>query len=288
MGTLVCFHAHPDDESHQHRWHDGPGQRRGSPGGAGGRHQRRLRRGARRPRRGRDARRPAPRRDRALGRRARRASRRVARLQGQRHDRLGAERRPGVVPPGAASTKPPSASPTSCARSTPTSLTVYDWHGNYGHPDHIKVHTVGHRAAELAGTPQVFEATMNREHIVRLIAAAREAGLRRSATRTIRSRTAPPTTATRSAWPRPSSPSPSTSPPIVARKRTSLRCHRSQVTDTSFFLEMPDEAFAARVRHRVVHPEGGRAGSADRAGCSNDPAVPRAPRSSGRRLGHRS
>ena len=32
-------------------------------------------------------------------------------------------------------------------------LTVYDWHGNYGHPDHIKVHTVGHRAAELAGTP---------------------------------------------------------------------------------------------------------------------------------------
>ena len=31
-------------------------------------------------------------------------------------------------------------------------LTVYDWHGNYGHPDHIKVHTVGHRAAELAGT----------------------------------------------------------------------------------------------------------------------------------------
>ena len=32
-------------------------------------------------------------------------------------------------------------------------LTVYDWHGNYGHPDHIKVHTVGHRAAEMAGTP---------------------------------------------------------------------------------------------------------------------------------------
>ncbi|MBI5090386.1 MAG: PIG-L family deacetylase, partial [Actinobacteria bacterium] len=31
-------------------------------------------------------------------------------------------------------------------------LTVYDWHGNYGHPDHIQVHRVGHRAAELAGT----------------------------------------------------------------------------------------------------------------------------------------
>ena len=26
-------------------------------------------------------------------------------------------------------------------------LTTYDWHGNYGHPDHVKVHQVGHRAA---------------------------------------------------------------------------------------------------------------------------------------------
>ena len=33
-------------------------------------------------------------------------------------------------------------------------LTTYDWHGNYGHPDHIRVHQVGHRAAELAGTPR--------------------------------------------------------------------------------------------------------------------------------------
>ena len=52
-------------------------------------------------------------------------------------------------------------------------VTVYDWHGNYGHPDHIKVHTVGHRAAELAGVERVFEATMNREHIVRLVEMAR-------------------------------------------------------------------------------------------------------------------
>src|SRR4249920_166983 len=38
-------------------------------------------------------------------------------------------------------------------------LTVYDWHGNYGHPDHIKVHTVGHRAGELVGVERIFEAT---------------------------------------------------------------------------------------------------------------------------------
>ena len=42
-------------------------------------------------------------------------------------------------------------------------LTTYDWHGNYGHPDHIQVHQVGHRAAELAGTPAVYEATLNRD-----------------------------------------------------------------------------------------------------------------------------
>ncbi|MDQ1375021.1 MAG: hypothetical protein QOJ09_2359, partial [Actinomycetota bacterium] len=29
-------------------------------------------------------------------------------------------------------------------------LTAYDPHGNYGHPDHIQVHHVGHRAAEIA------------------------------------------------------------------------------------------------------------------------------------------
>ena len=30
-------------------------------------------------------------------------------------------------------------------------LTIYDWHGNYGHPDHIAVHKVGSRAGVLAG-----------------------------------------------------------------------------------------------------------------------------------------
>src|SRR5699024_914602 len=29
-------------------------------------------------------------------------------------------------------------------------LVCYDWHGGYGHPDHIQIHRVGHRAAKLA------------------------------------------------------------------------------------------------------------------------------------------
>ena len=42
---------------------------------------------------------------------------------------------------------------------------VYDRNGNYGHPDHIQVHRVGVRAAELAGVENVLEATMNRDVI---------------------------------------------------------------------------------------------------------------------------
>lgn len=41
-------------------------------------------------------------------------------------------------------------------------LTVYDPAGGYGHPDHVQVHRVGVRAAELAGTPVVLEATVDR------------------------------------------------------------------------------------------------------------------------------
>jgi LmbE family N-acetylglucosaminyl deacetylase len=44
-------------------------------------------------------------------------------------------------------------------------LLAYDENGNYGHPDHVQVHRVGVRAAELAGTPQVLEATINRETV---------------------------------------------------------------------------------------------------------------------------
>jgi len=40
----------------------------------------------------------------------------------------------------------------------------YDWHGGYGHPDHVKVHAVVHRAADLAARrPRLLESTMNRD-----------------------------------------------------------------------------------------------------------------------------
>ncbi|HEY6748458.1 MAG TPA: PIG-L family deacetylase [Mycobacteriales bacterium] len=41
-------------------------------------------------------------------------------------------------------------------------LTSYDPAGGYGHPDHVQVHRVGARAAALAGTPVLLEATVDR------------------------------------------------------------------------------------------------------------------------------
>lgn len=48
-------------------------------------------------------------------------------------------------------------------------LTSYDPSGGYGHPDHVKVHHVGARAAELAGTPVVLEATVDRDLLLRAL-----------------------------------------------------------------------------------------------------------------------
>lgn len=48
-------------------------------------------------------------------------------------------------------------------------LTVYDRHGGYGHPDHVRVHDVGQAAALLAGTPRVLQATLDRTLFSRVV-----------------------------------------------------------------------------------------------------------------------
>jgi len=48
-------------------------------------------------------------------------------------------------------------------------LLSYDANGGYGHRDHVKVHEVGARAAELSGVGSVLEATMPREVVARLV-----------------------------------------------------------------------------------------------------------------------
>lgn len=119
-----------------------------------------------------------------------------------------------------------------------STLTIYDWHGGYGHPDHIQINRVGLRAAELASIPYVYEATMNREAVMRFMELARSAGqeIEFDANDTddgtpFGTPEAELTTAVDvTAW--------------VDRKRASMTCHASQITDSSFFLQMPPEAFA--------------------------------------------
>ena len=48
-------------------------------------------------------------------------------------------------------------------------LTVYDRVGGYGHRDHVQVHRVGVRAAQIAGTRVVLEATVDRHRIDRVV-----------------------------------------------------------------------------------------------------------------------
>ncbi len=120
-------------------------------------------------------------------------------------------------------------------------LITYDWHGNYGHPDHIQVHRVGYRAAELAAaTPRVWEATMNRDAVVRFSRLATELDP-----------SAEPFDPTEPA----DDGNPMGEPESAiawsvdvsahtAAKRASIAAHASQVSDSSFFLAMPDEVFA--------------------------------------------
>jgi LmbE family N-acetylglucosaminyl deacetylase len=48
-------------------------------------------------------------------------------------------------------------------------LTGYDQAGGYGHPDHVRVHQVARRAADLAGTPVLLEATVDRDLLLRAV-----------------------------------------------------------------------------------------------------------------------
>jgi len=118
----------------------------------------------------------------------------------------------------------------------------YDWHGGYGHPDHVQVHRVLHRAAELAARrPRVLESTLNRDAMRRFSQAARAAG------------------ATEEQAFDPDQPMDDGNPlgsleadihwrvdvaPWLERRRAALQAHASQTSDVGMMLSMPPEVFA--------------------------------------------
>ncbi|HEX6238412.1 MAG TPA: PIG-L family deacetylase [Acidimicrobiales bacterium] len=116
-------------------------------------------------------------------------------------------------------------------------VTIYDENGNYGHPDHIQVHRVGLRAAELAGTPHVLELTMSREHVRGLLDEAAAAGVEIDAAPDFDDPDLvfgmPDAVITTRVDVR----------PWIDVKRACMEAHETQVGDTGPFLAMPREAF---------------------------------------------
>jgi LmbE family N-acetylglucosaminyl deacetylase len=113
-------------------------------------------------------------------------------------------------------------------------LAIYDETGVTGHPDHIQVHRVGLRAAELAGTPEVVEGTMSRSQAARLVRFALGAD--------------PAGGAAEPGAPVFGTPDELITERIDVRdfldlKRQAMAAHASQISETSFFLTMPPDLF---------------------------------------------
>jgi len=119
----------------------------------------------------------------------------------------------------------------------------------HAHPDHVKVHLVGVRAAELAGVTHVYEATVNRDHMVRLMASnpqwaaeaappdVAEFGLPESEITTVVDVRA-----------------------AMGAKREAMAAHESQVGDFGPFLAMPTEQVEAAFGQESFRRRGGATG----------------------------
>ncbi len=141
----------------------------------------------------------------------------------------------------------------------PDILTVYDDNGGYGHPDHIQVHRVGMRAAELSAVPVVAQHTINRDWMIRGMRGMAESG------------------ELPDGWQPPNFEEPTFGKPeseithrvdavdFVDQKRASMRAHASQMGPEHFMLTMPDAMFAMGmgVEFYIVDPEPSPAAGAD-------------------------
>lgn len=117
----------------------------------------------------------------------------------------------------------------------------YDWHGGYGHPDHVKVHHVVRRAVQLASRrPRLLEQTMNRDHMRRLWQASKDAGGDDDWNPDRAMDDGNPLGEPESElhWAVDVS-------DVIDVKRAALACHASQKTDVGMFLAMPLDFFRA-------------------------------------------
>ena len=128
-----------------------------------------------------------------------------------------------------------------------SALVVYDAFGIYGHPDHVVVHNAGMAAAEQAGTPIVYQSTVDREYLhfveTHLVHSARAATMSRQAKSNERGElglagghlglsTVEITTTVDGRR-------------VLPEKRRAMAAHASQIPETASVLRLPDEVFSA-------------------------------------------
>ena len=132
----------------------------------------------------------------------------------------------------------------------------YDWHGGYGHPDHVKVHHLVHAAAPMARrTPRLLESTFNRTDMWRMVDEARAAGVDVSKDFQDWNPDDPMddgnplgTTEDEITWEVDVS-------AYLDNKRAALEAHRSQASDIEQFLGMSPEIFARSFgREHYIEP----------------------------------
>lgn len=118
-------------------------------------------------------------------------------------------------------------------------VTIYDDHGGYGHPDHIRVHTVGLAAARQVGVANVYEATINRDNVRHIMEAAEAEAIAKGEEPEV------------SEVDRESFGTPEADISFrvdvaahVSQKRDAMMAHRSQIGPDTFLLQMSEEVFA--------------------------------------------
>ena len=113
-----------------------------------------------------------------------------------------------------------------------SALVFYDEGGIYGHADHLAVHRVGRRAAELAGTATVYESTVDHEylhfvetHLVGLAALAMHEEVPTGLPTVLITTTLDVTA-------------------VLDRKRRAMAAHASQIPHDSAVLQLDGDTFA--------------------------------------------
>lgn len=149
-------------------------------------------------------------------------------------------------------------------------LTCYDDQGTYGHPDHIQVHRVGVRAAELAGVGLVYESTVDRDHFAAAMPKMRammadlglDDGMDDDEQAEIQAEIDAGSLGVDSA----SITHRVDVSAAAVEKRAAMAAHASQIPADSFFLQLPPDAFALAFGvewYRQRDPEPGTSVGAD-------------------------